>query len=214
MATVSYELFLPEVMPLVIGCPEIVALNAIRNSAVEFCDRSAVWNELQDSVAVTSADFPFDLEAPAGAKVSEILDVSFNSKSVRPLIPDQWDVLAPGWRAEVGSLVVHYYGINSNQIGTYPVLDDTLDTTMQMRVAYAPTRASTKIDDAIYQDWLEQIAAGALSRLLLMAGQQWANAQLATYYSGVFERGVADARVAAMKSFSNGSMAVLPRRFE
>ena len=44
MTAVSYEVFLPEVMPYVHDVPEIVAVQAIRNACIEFCEETQYLN--------------------------------------------------------------------------------------------------------------------------------------------------------------------------
>jgi hypothetical protein len=50
-------------------------------------------------------------------------------------------------------------------------------------VALKPTLDATTIEDFIYEDYLEVIADGARGMLFGMAGQPWANGELATYYT-------------------------------
>lgn len=50
-------------------------------------------------------------------------------------------------------------------------------------VALKPTLDATTIEDFIYEDYLEVIADGARGMLFGMAGQTWANGELATYYT-------------------------------
>ena len=50
-------------------------------------------------------------------------------------------------------------------------------------VALKPTLDATTIEDFIYEDYLEVIADGARGMLFGMAGQQWANGELASYYT-------------------------------
>ena len=45
MTAVSYEVFLPEVMPYVHDVPEIVAVQAIRNACIEFCEKTHYLQE-------------------------------------------------------------------------------------------------------------------------------------------------------------------------
>jgi len=50
-------------------------------------------------------------------------------------------------------------------------------------VALKPTLDATTVEDFIYEDYLEVIADGARGALFGMAGQTWANGELATYYT-------------------------------
>ena len=48
MSEISYEVFLPEVMPFVRDVPEIVAVQAIRNAVIEFCEETHYMQENLD----------------------------------------------------------------------------------------------------------------------------------------------------------------------
>ena len=50
-------------------------------------------------------------------------------------------------------------------------------------VALKPTLDAITVEDFIYEDYLEVIADGARGMLFGMAGQPWANGELATYYT-------------------------------
>ena len=44
----AWTLYLPQVAPSTYGAPEIQQIEAIRNSAIEFCERSLAWQVNQD----------------------------------------------------------------------------------------------------------------------------------------------------------------------
>lgn len=206
MATVNYQEFLPEVLPFVPGCADIVAINAIRNAAIEFCADSYYWQELQDPNTVTASDLPYDIDAAMGAQCIQILDCIVNGKSIRPLRMDFMDANVINWRVLTSPEVLEYYQINPGQVCLYPIPDQAV--TMQIRAAYTPLRNSTGIEQYVYQNYLEGIAAGALARLL-----RTSNPTLAATFEATFRNEKFEARVDAEKSFSRVSMRVQPRRF-
>lgn len=210
MANVSFEAFFPEVLPFVAGCAGIIATNAVRNAAIEFCTGSMYWQETQDPVTVTATSFPYDLDAPSGAGVAQVLSVTVDGL---PLVPATLDMLDTSggynWRTQTGSAISNYYQDNPKQIGLYP-LPETAKT-LVMRVAYAPLRTASGIEEHVYQKYLEEIAAGALGRLMLMPAQMWSNPTAGAHFRAKFMQGITDAAVAANKSFNRSGATVQAR---
>src|SRR5579859_6202936 len=42
-ASVPFTAFLPEVVPFVQDVPEFIAVNAVRNACIEFCEKTRYW---------------------------------------------------------------------------------------------------------------------------------------------------------------------------
>jgi len=210
MASVPYTSFLPEVLPKVPSCADVVAINAVRNAAVEFCTRTLAWNEAQDPVTVDYTEFPLSFDAPSGARVCEVLSATFGSHPLRTVTQDELDAYGSDWRTLTG-VPSMYFLPSTDTLSTYP-LPGTAGNLL-LRVAYAPTRSSTNIDSSSYELYLEGIAAGALARLLREPGQAYSNPPLAEYYDTQFEREVTGAKIKVNKSLTRGDVVVSQRRF-
>lgn len=201
MATRPYTAFLPEVVPSAPGVPEIVAINAIRNAAIEFCSTSLVWFEVQEPVEVSASDFPLDLSAPSGAVVDTILSAKANGMPLTPKTLESLDG-ALDWENATGQPSA-YYQPTPEQLRVVPLPTDTF--TLTLRVAYTPTRASTSVEGFLYERYLEAIAGGALWRLMSTPSQPYTNATQAAFYKAVFDAGVRKATLDAQKAFTTAS---------
>ena len=40
---ISYETLLPEILPMVSGCPDSLVQNSVRASVIELCERASVY---------------------------------------------------------------------------------------------------------------------------------------------------------------------------
>lgn len=210
MAAVNYSVFLSEVLPFVQGCPDPIAINAVRNSAIEFCASTMYWQETQDVVTLQASDFPYDMPAPTGARVIQPLSVIVNGVPIDPKTIDLLDGTSPNWRTAVAGTPGNYFQPNPDQLTLVPEVQDTVD--LILRVAYCPLRNSTTIEGWVYQNYLEGIAAGALARLMAIPSQSWSNATLAQYYLKLFGAAVNDATIEASKAFTRGSLQVKFRK--
>ena len=74
----AWELYLPEVLVDVPGCPDIVAVNAVRNAAIDFCEKSQVWQyDFTAKVSLVAAQAVYALTPPTGARVNMVTYLGF-----------------------------------------------------------------------------------------------------------------------------------------
>lgn len=211
MANVAFTAFLPEVLPLVPGCADVVAVNAIRNACIEFCQGSNIWQETQDPFDLLPADLPYDLEGVSGAKVCRVLSLRVDGQRIDPITMDELDAKFYNWREAQADVPTAYYQPNPDSLALYPIPTGAVNAVF--RVAYAPLRTASGVEEYVYQDWLEELAAGALARLMSMPGQSFTNEVAAAGYRDTFEKGISDAAAEANKSFSRAEPMVQMRRF-
>lgn len=212
----TYEQFLDEVMPHVPGCPNAIAINAIRNAAIEFCEKSLVVQRDHELVSVVRNVADYDLEAPTGQVVAKIMRAWFQATPLMPIAPD-----------EVGSIRVYNaraegadgpgdprYIIQKNDttFSLYPVPKENKPLSIFMRVAMKPSRASTQVEDVLFEDYLETIAAGARARLMLMPGKPYTSPELALANKTLFDQGVNLARHRATMGNTRANIGVRLRR--
>lgn len=209
MATVAYTAFLPEVLPNVPGCADIVAINAIRNATIDLLERSLAFKETQDAQVVAPADFPMDIEAPSGMRVVAVTAVQAGGVPLDPVTHDAVST-SEGGVAQTGS-PIGYYMPTPETVTLDPLPNASVS--LVLTVACTPTRASTGVESWVYQRHLEEIASGALARLLAQPMQPWSNPDLASFHLNRFENAVSRLRISAMKSFGKASLIVKPRMF-
>lgn len=210
MATVAYTTFFPEVLPHVPGCPDPLALNAVRNACYEYCAKTMWWQETRTAVPLTALTLPYTLVAPTGATVSQILSVSIDGAPLGPTPIDQLDNRVSNWRARTGKPQA-YYQSNPNTLNLYPIPDGTDSYDVVLRVAYVPTRASTFVDSTMHEYHSEEIASGALARLMSVPGTPWSNPEGAAYHRVLFNNAMVTGSVEATKSYTRTGMQIQMR---
>ena len=210
MTTVAYTAFLSEVAPLVLQCPTPLIINAIRNTAIDFCTKTNVWQETQPVQTVTAADLPLDLSASTGVTVTLVLACKINGILIEPVTLDYLDGQHTNWEVASGT-PINYFQANTAQLGLYPKPVGAVNLTL--RVAYAPTRSSTEIDSAIYENNLTTLAAGASASLMMMPDLPWSHPKLALYYSAIYASDTTEALTSTQKSFTRARYRVLSNPF-
>ena len=82
---ISYEALLPDILPMVSGCPDTLVRNSIRAAVIELCERASVYQTELDPVTTVANIYEYDLEPPSGTSVQKILWVSHLGKDVEPI---------------------------------------------------------------------------------------------------------------------------------
>lgn len=190
MATVALTEFLPHVLPQVPGCADILAVHAIREAAIEFCERSLAAREEQAAQTLTAADLPLDVAVPTGARLVKVLAVTLDGSEL--------DVAA--WRQP-----------NPTQLTL--ISPPSASFTLALTVAYAPLRNASSVDDWLYQHYADGIAAGALARLMSMAAMPFANPELAMFKRAAFLSAIDGARIEALHQWRQSSLQMASVRF-
>lgn len=208
----NYTEFLNEVMPHVPGCPNEVAIAAIRNACVEFCEKTLILQRDHDLVDAVANQADYDLEPPSGYMVTKIVRAWYKSDPLNPAAPDGvtsvrvFNPLAEN--ADGTGDPKNIFQKDEHTFSVYPVPKETAPNAIFMRVALKPTRASTRIEDSIYEEYLETIAHGAKARLMLMPGKPYTNPDLAAVNDNLFRQGINVARQRATRGFVRSNLQV------
>lgn len=196
---------LPLVTPLLPGCSDIQALQALRLSAIDWCERTRCWRfavepgvatyiitpeTLIDSGQTISIEANY-IAAPAYGVVHEIEHVHVDGEPVSPVV--YTDVVPLG--IDAGSSARYMTQIRPGTLLLYPALDGEITLSLYLKPRppheHAYTVAAGLVLDAydelpaeVVGHHSEPIAWGALSRLYLQAAEPWADAALAALYEG------------------------------
>ena len=84
MAT-KYEALLPEIIPMVSGCPDTLIESNIRAAAIELCEKAPVYQQELDPVTTVANIYEYDLEPPSGAAVHKVMWLTFECHDLEPI---------------------------------------------------------------------------------------------------------------------------------
>lgn len=172
MASVSYEVFLPDIQPRLMGAPKQVVLNAVRDAVIEFCDESGVLRRVLDPVVIPAGETEGDIDAPSGERICRV-DSLTDRDSGSEILQDSY------------SLIDTYIKLN------HP---STSNLNLTPLVSVKPKRSTTSCDNLLYEDYHTGIVEGALSKLYLMAGREWADSKAADVSYNEFRKSIVKAK--------------------
>jgi hypothetical protein len=155
-----------------------------------------------DSVANQGA---YTWSPGAGLVVCHVVRAWYNKAKLTPKSAAEVDSLYAYWPDETGTPDV-FFQERVDKIILVPAPNAALVDGLRCKVAVSPAQDATGIDDAIWQTWYGEIAAGAKHRLMRMPEMPWTNPGLSVFYRDVFESAISAAREDQSTGLVGGSV--------
>lgn len=194
----DWSAWFDEVLPDVPGCPQDVATNAIRNAAIELCERSRVYLVDHPPISAVANQAAYAWAPGAGLKVVRAESVWFDGVPLAPITSDDLAARYPKWSVEAGTPRGYLQeGLDTLTLVPKPSAD--MADAITAKVVVAPSRAATGILDALWERYLEAIASGAKARLMSIPEKPYSNPKEAERHAAAFDDAIARARLAAFR---------------
>ncbi len=205
----NFSDFYPEVLPEVDGCPNGLALNALRNAAIEFCEKTLVYSHLHSAISAVAAQAQYPFVPPADTVVIKIMKTWYDEKVIYPKDQDELNTLYTDWRNQDGT-PFYYTQDDKRNVLLVPYPSALLADALVMRVTLKPSRAALTIIDEIYEEYGEAISSGAKARLMMMEGDNiaWTNRKQAGTYMTLFRETIDETKARVAKSFTRSRQRV------
>lgn len=195
---------LNQVLPYVEGCPDALALLHMRNAAIEFCERTLVWQATLSPIVtvLNQRSYLFAPALPAGATVAKVLNVRRDGQNMDLMTEVASDANPAG---------VDAAGTNALRSALVLGLAPAAGRQLVVRAALKPSRAAIDIDDGLFEQYIEAIAQGAIARLQALPSKPWtADPGLAL---GKFEKAMAEATSTVLRAGARITLPASPSYF-
>lgn len=214
MSYVSYDKFLPAIVPFCNGVPDELAIDAARNAAIEFCEETHWLQYTPDAVTGIVNIASYQLETPNDTIMARVAEAWYNTFPLTPQTEEQLVAkCGVDWRTLTGGPSYYLSNDDATVIVLVPMPSVTLVNGLTSIVVLRPTRASTTVDGDLYEKWYEVIAAGAKSRLQSTPAQSYTSPTAAARSEAMFRSGIAKARIERNRGLSRTNMVLRPPRF-
>ena len=185
--------FLPLILPRAPGCPEPIAFDAIRQAAIEFCERTRIWRDTDQFMA----DEFGDIFAPAQSVIHQIEDARFEGHRLTPVSVQDLNERYPGydWTTQSGDQPKYITQIHPNTVKIVPAWEGMIT----MAILLKPSNDAQELPDFIFDQYARTIADGALAEILMIPGQPYTNPQGGAMYSQRFQQRLDSLQVQGLK---------------
>jgi hypothetical protein len=196
-----YSTLLDDILPSLPSCENAMALFALKRAAQEFmkktqCDQRVI----APSIAVTAGNAAYAVPVPANTELVTVTKLALDGTELRP-VPRDW--LTEEMETLAGTPSHFVVGLD----GTVTLWKKpTAGGTLTGKIAVAPLPTATDILDPIANAFSEDIAAGALSRLMLMPNKPWTQVELSVAHRSRFDNAIDRAKYEVAKGRSRSAM--------
>lgn len=220
MGYVSLDVFLPEILQYVNGAPSIMVRTHVRNTIIEFCERTMCLKKQPSSFYLDEEEhsytLKFDGDRYRAVAIMECQEGEGDNGRPITETTEHWlDATIRNWRNQTGSTARRFFLSDStNEIRFHPTPTADGDDEIFITANVTIKRDQTEVDEFIWERWEETIQAGALSSLLMIPGATWFNQQLADDMSRKYKRGVRNARKTVLGGNSQQPQGAMPQNYE
>lgn len=215
----AYALLLDDVMPELPGITPELATHHIKRAANDFYSRSTLSRLTLTPLDVVTNTSTYALVHPdvANFSISKVLQVEYEGRLLIPQTleflngnPNEWDrntcdATQYSWRTQTGR-PRFFLQPSVDTLTLVPVPDHDTLATLTVTIADQPIYSGTGIGDVVFDNYAEDIGAGAKARLMAMPAKPWSNPSSAMMYRNQFESGVAAAHVIATRGFGRATL--------
>lgn len=208
----DFEDYLSRVRQDAPGCPESVMIDAVRDAAIELCERAHIWRETLAAINTIIGTDRYTL-TPATANTNVVLPVSvlYKDKPLEGKSEEELDATDYGWRTADNGQPTAFINDPGGILWLNRKPEEAITGGLVVRVSLKPTQTATAAADFLYQDHLEAIAHGAKRRLMETVGKKWSNADGSRFHGAKFNYYVAQAHAKATKGGNRKSTYVRMR---
>lgn len=218
--TTNISQFRGDVQPDVIGCPVMVVDRAINDAIIQLCKDAHLFKKAFEHSVDASEDVDTTDNDAIEIDLSSYVSVTLRPYTVLELKIDgvPWNATFMEIENDVEDISMYQPGntklFNFPDTGTiklYP-MDTTDDVTVWLKMAWLPLRTMTTIDDFIFNDYNQAVAAYAKWLLMRQPGKAWSNLELADYHLSEYSRKAEEAKIEILQGKNFGDMRVKSMR--
>jgi len=196
----TWDDFMPFVLPYAPGCPDSTAEHHLRQAAIEFCKFTNVW---QSTLAPNTADgvaSEFGLNLPDDSAVNKLLNVTLTRVGFAAIYPTVVTTANGERLITEGSLVPIAFMTELDGLAVWPAPAST--SSVAPKVSLRPSQLSATFPAHLSERFAPAISGGALSTILAMDKQEWTDKTSAGIKAAEFNSRKASAASAVLRSFA------------
>lgn len=195
---IPYSDWLNDVQPDVPGCPRVVILDAVRQTAIRFCQDTMLWRYNMEPLITQVGVREYELDYPLETRVVSVRAMIWKGKKLDEKSADVLDSEDPAWRTRKGQPDGYVFDDpNTILLSHEPQTEHELSATLVLK----PSQTSQVCGDILFEEYRKEIAAGAISMLMLMPKKPWTDYELAAQKEAVFLTAINKAKVRASSAF-------------
>lgn len=198
------------VLPEVTGAATELVEFYVREAATEFLRKTGILKVEIDPIALTAEVPTYDVDVPSGYGVARLEDLWLGEQPLFPRSTDQLAQMYSNWQTVEG-LPLYYFNEDPLTVRLVPVPDRSDYDNVTGWAVLKPLRTATGVEDWIFEDWVDVIAAGAKSMLMAMKQKPWTDPARSAELRVEYYAGCDRAKIKVNQSGTRGPLRVQMR---
>lgn len=212
MADIKFSALAPDVLIEVQGVPSFTIVHALRRAAIEFCDRTLLWEYDEDFVYTSTGEIEQDLPIPRGSELIQIMDITREGEPITPVPVSKMHRMQGDVTDESKwGIPTAYTAASNTTVRMAPI--PSIDEELACRLALRPSATADDVPYELGTRWKWALVSGAKHFLCLMPNTEWHDPNRAMYYRGQFDKEIGRAKITQIQGYNNGQMRVKSVRF-
>lgn len=186
MSNVSYEVFLPHILPHVDNVLDDQAVIAARNACIDYCRETMFLQCDLTPITVMAGANTYCVDVPRYNILGQLQGLYYLGRKLERRSQYELEkMFSQNWQSLQGTPQA-YTQFNPNDITLALCPSETVQNAITGRLSYMPLRDSTVVDSQLYERFLEDIVAGALAHLMATPNQPYSDPAAAKMYETRF----------------------------
>lgn len=208
MSNVSYDVFLPNVLPYAPNVLDDQVTEAVRNACIDFCRETMFLQCDLTPITVMAGANTYCIDVPRYNILGQIQGIYYQGRRLERKSQYELEkMFSQNWQSLQGTPQA-YTQFNPNDITLALCPSETVQNAITGRFSYMPTRESTVVDSQLYERFMEDIVAGALAQLLDTPNQPYTDPAGAKNYATRFRVAKQTARAYVTGGMNHAPMRV------
>jgi hypothetical protein len=191
-----FEDMLSRVLPYVRNCPPQTAIFHLREAARDFFQRTLAWRSDLPRLSTVVGQASYSMVIPQETTVAKLLAYAIDGQRNDVIDAELGMQLQ---LEEAGTQMAWSEDRSTVSINPAPLV---AGVGLDFRVALKPSEDASAIPGAMVNHYIDNLADGAIARLLEMPGCDWTDPKTAPTYRGKYELAVARVSRMSAKGFS------------
>lgn len=203
--------WLPDIMPVVPECPIPVIEHELRRAAQTFFRKTRAWPAFLPAIAIAADQDVVDLDTGDDqAAIVSIEEAWYDGRALEIVaLAEAVKRWGGEWQDATGAPTA-IVQMTPMQVRLYPVPTEAATAGLSLRIAARPSDVAAGVRDDLAERYLDDIAAGAKSRLMLYPGKPWTNPDMAAINKSMFDQAMDTTITKLAKAGGQGRIASRP----
>jgi len=205
--------FMPLVLPYAPTAPEPVVMMNLRLAAREFCKDTRCWREV---VTTQITQNPVEPDLSCAATIIAVQSAVLNGYELKPVPFDEAEIDTYLTKAGQAS---QFTQDQMDRFIIMPFEPGTLVMSLYLAPSAGPRRmardpqaeAQNQVPAFLFDEHVEVIAHGALSRILAIPGQEYTDGNMAGFFAAKFEMAKGEVQASVIKGKQRAPIRTKPR---